>query len=74
MPAVEALLDLATTTRTDLDRDHLHGAITNATTRGKTWPQVLMLVAGMCARGESVHDLNNAVGQLPPGRHREPAR
>lgn len=68
IPAHEALLDLAAVTRPDLARRDLHGEILNAGTRGKTWPQILVLVAGVLARGEDVRDLRAAISGTPKTR------
>jgi hypothetical protein len=62
-PAVEELLNLATATRTDINRDDLHGAITAAHTAGWTWSRTLIAVAQMLAHGETPYDLRNATLQ-----------
>lgn len=59
-PAMQQLLDLAMATRPDLDRDDLHGALMVLHAAGWHWPKVLTAVAGMCARGETPHDLRAA--------------
>lgn len=60
VPAVDRLLDLACETRRDLDRQALHGLVLDLQANGWTWPQTLVGVMGMCARGEDLRDLRNA--------------
>lgn len=69
-PAMAELLDLARATRPDIDRNDLQGAILGAEAAGRTWPQVLVLVAQMLARGETPYDLRNAARPQPWERPR----
>lgn len=67
---IDALLDLSCRLRPDLDRNDLQGAIVGAEAAGRTWPQVLVLVAGMLARGETTYDLRAAARPQPWERPR----
>lgn len=73
-PAVDALLDLATETRPDINRDDLQGAITAARTSGWTWSRTLIAVAQMLAHGETPYDLRNATLQPWQGGPRTTTR
>lgn len=59
LPATQRLLDLATETRPDLDRDDLEGAVVDAI-RAHGWAWTLAHTARMLARGEDPRDLREA--------------
>lgn len=69
-PALDELLNLATATRPDINRDQLHNAVIAARTAGWTWPRILVETACMLARGEEPRDLRNATTAQPWQRPR----
>lgn len=60
-PALEQLLDLATQTRPDINRDDLQGALIDARDNGCPWGWTLVTTAQILARGETPYDLHQAV-------------
>lgn len=59
-PASERLLDLATETRPDIDRNDLQHALAACHTAGWTWARTMTETVHMLARGEEPRDLLNA--------------
>jgi hypothetical protein len=70
-PALAAFLDFATTTRPDIDRRDLEGALWAWHEAGRTWGQTIVAATQMLARGEEPRDLRIAATARPWERPRK---